>query len=105
VPPYTGHKPPRMRNSDDFPHPFGPTTSKWSPGFNEKDSALTRTSPFGDIIGLLAVSDVYLQSEKPSYTSINSISSLSMTFPRPRRTAAFSSVLAEETSFFSKWPA
>lgn len=59
VPPYTGHRPPRMRNKDDFPHPFGPTTSKWSPGFNENESAFTRTSPLGEIIGLSAVSKIH----------------------------------------------
>ncbi len=52
VPPYTGQRPPKIRNKDDFPHPFGPTTSKWSPGFNENESAFTRTSPLGEIIGL-----------------------------------------------------
>lgn len=52
VPPYTGHNPPSILNSEDFPQPFGPTTKRWSPGFSENDNAFTKTSPFGDIMGL-----------------------------------------------------
>lgn len=57
VPPYTGQRPPRMRKSDDFPHPFGPTTRRWSPGLKEKDNALTSTSPLGEMMGLHIFSD------------------------------------------------
>lgn len=53
------------------------------------DNFWIRTSPFGETIG----------------TSVNSMDSLSEMVPRPERTAAFSSVEADETSFFSKWPA
>ena len=56
LPPYTGQRPPRIRKSDDLPQPLGPKTSRWSPGFSENDSALMRTSPLGEMIGLRQVS-------------------------------------------------
>lgn len=52
MPPYTGHRPPRIRNKEDLPHPFGPTTRTWSPRFMEKDSFRTRILPPGVIMGL-----------------------------------------------------
>lgn len=54
----------------------------------EKESLRTRTSPLGETMG----------------TSVNSIESLSSTLPRPERTAAFSSVETDDTSFFSNRP-
>src|SRR3569833_3573816 len=41
-----------MRKRDDFPHPLGPSTSKWSPCLRLKDRASTKTSPLGDIMWL-----------------------------------------------------
>jgi hypothetical protein len=41
-----------MRKSEDFPHPFGPTTKTWSPRFMENERALTSTLPPGVMIGL-----------------------------------------------------
>jgi hypothetical protein len=41
-----------MRNRDDFPQPFGPTTRTWSPRFMENERALTSTLPPGVMIGL-----------------------------------------------------
>jgi hypothetical protein len=88
LPPYTGHRPPRIRNSEDFPQPFGPTISRCSPGFTESSiSAL-----------------IHLRSEKRSvHRQIRCLRSL---IPRLlRKIATFSSVPADDTSFFSKWPA
>ena len=92
-----------MRKSEDLPQPLGPTMRRWSPYLREKDRALTRTSPLGEIIGLQG-QHVSGCRGAMTYTSMKVMSELSCTVPRPFRTASLSSVPAAETSFFSKCP-
>lgn len=50
-PAYTGHKPLRIRNMDDLPHPFGPVIRRCIPGCTTKVRDGTTTSQFGVTTG------------------------------------------------------
>src|SRR6478609_8562998 len=57
-----------MRKRDDFPQPLGPTTRRWSPCLRENERALTRTSPLGEMMGLL---ELAIQQHERWWTSPN----------------------------------
>jgi len=61
LPEEIGHNPPNILNNDDFPHPLGPVTIQFIPGYiyfhiiiyiTSKDILFARISLLGEIIGI-----------------------------------------------------